>query len=434
MTLSPKKPSSDWRWVALTGYAIIIATFGIVGGWAAVTKIDQAVVAPGVVAVETNRKTLQHYEGGIVREILVKEGNVVQSGQVVLRLQAVQAQANLDLTTSQLLSMLAFEARLAAERLQLDKIIWPEEIIVKRSEMLERVIRDQQAQFDERRASLRGQVDVLSSRVEQLQKQIDGTKLEKVSTEEQVAFINKELVGLRELTEKNLIPVSRVYTLERERARLEGVIGRAISDISKAEAQIGETKIQIQQLRQKFQEDTATQLGDVRQKISELREKVAVAADVLNRVEIVAPVAGSVQNMKVFTLGQVVRSGEPLMDIVPQNEPLIVNAQFSPTDIDGVYAGQDAEIRFSSFHGRMVPVMIGKLQSISYDRLMDEQTRQPYFLGVISLDRASIPEEYRPRVRSGMPADIIVALGERTVVEYIVTPLSSSLRKTFREK
>lgn len=429
--------TADWRGFAIAGYVLIFAIFGIAGGWAAVTRIDQAAIASGVVTVETNRKTIQHFEGGIVREILVHEGDHVEAGQVLVRLEETQAQANSGMLTYQYLSARAMEARLWAERTQQEKLVWPKAIADEANALdpaLRRVLTDQEAQFHERRASLDGQVDVLQSRIEQLQTQIAGTKREKAATEEQVAFIDKELVGLRELAEKNLVPLSRVYALERERARLEGVIGRAISDIAKAEAQVGETTLQIQQLRQKFQEDTAAQLVDVRQKISDLKEKLTVAEDVLKRVDIVAPRAGSVQNLKVFTLGQVIRSGEPLMDIVPQDEPLLVHAQFSPNDIDGVHAGQDAEIRFPSFHGRMIPVMMGKLQSISHDRMIDEQSKQPYYLGVISLDRAQIPEEYRERVRSGMPAEVIVALGERTVVDYIVSPLTSTLRKTFREK
>ncbi|MFG1432364.1 HlyD family type I secretion periplasmic adaptor subunit [Xanthobacter sp. V2C-4] len=432
-------PSSsvEWRGFAIAGYVLIFAIFGIAGGWAAVTQIDQASIATGVVGIETNRKTVQHFEGGIVSEILVKEGDLVQDGQVLVRLEPTQAQANTGMLTYQYLSALATEARLWAERTEQPNIEWPEQLSTELSKLdpaLRRVLADQQAQFDERRASLDGQIDVLQSRIEQLKTQIEGTKKEQSSTEEQVTFINKELEGLHDLSDKKLIPLSRVFAVERERARLEGLIGRAISDIAKAEAQIGETTIQVHQLRQKFQEDTASQLVDVRQKISDLKEKLTVAHDVLKRIEIAAPRTGTVQNLKVFTLGQVIRSGEPLLDIVPQDEPLIVNAQFSPNDIDGIHAGMDAEIRFSSFHGRVVPVMTGKLQSISHDRLIDEQSKQPYYLAVISLDRAQIPQEYRERVRSGMPAEVIVALGERTVVNYLVGPLTSTLRKSFREK
>lgn len=428
------KQVRSWRSFAIVGYGVIFMIFGIVGGWSAFFKIDQAAIAPGVVSVETNRKTVQHFEGGIVKEILVKEGDIVREGQLLFRLQRTQAEASSEVFGNQLKSALAAEARLMAERDQEEEITWPHELTNSLADWLDTVLSDQRAQFEQRRASQKGQIEVLNSRIAQLQTQIKGSHQEQVSAEAQVKLIQKELVGLHELAGKNLIPIARVYAMEREQARLEGTIGRAISDAAKAEAQISETMVQIEQVRRKFQEEVAAQLVDVRQKISELREKVAVARDVLARVDIVAPIGGSVQNLRVFTLGQVIRSGEPLLDIVPQNEPLVVSAHFSPNDIDGVYAGQSAEIRFPSFHGRTLPAMIGRLQSLSHDRMVDEQSREPYYLGVVSLERAQIPDEYRQRVRSGMHAEVIVALGERTVMGYLIYPLASSLRKSFREK
>ena len=272
------------------------------------------------------------------------------------------------------------------------------------------------------------------SRIVQLHTEIDGISIEKSSTEKQTEYINKELVGLRELAGKNLVPVTRVYAMERERTRLEGDIGRAVADIAKAQSSIGEMNIQIQELTQKFQEDVASSLLDVRQKIADLRERSSVSQDVVNRLAITAPRAGTVQNLKVFTIGQVLRGGEPLLDIVPDNDALVVHAEFSTADIDNVFAGMTAEIRFPAFHSRTIPVMLGKIESISHDRLLDEATHQYYYLGVVSLNRADIPEEYRSRVRAGMPAEIIVSSGERTVLNYLVGPLSSSLRKTFREQ
>ncbi len=184
-------------------------------------------------------------------------------------------------------------------------------------------------------------------------------------------------------------------------------------------------------MREKFQEDVAKSLVDVREKLAEVRQKLAVAKDVLHRIEVVAPVAGTVQNLKVFTIGQVIRQGEPLLDIVPKNERLIIEAQFSPSDIDGVYDGQVAEVRFPAFHSRMIPLILGHLESVSRDRLMDEASKQPYYRGIVVLDKTEIPEELRSRVRAGMPAEVIAASGERTVLSYIVSPLSQTLRKGF---
>jgi HlyD family secretion protein len=435
MTKKSEKSISDWRGIAVAGYAVIILTFGVVGVWAAVAKLDKAVVAQGFVAVETNRKSVQHFEGGMVREIFIKEGDHVTKGEVLFSLKKVQAQANNDLVKNQLDSGLALEARLLAERDQKENITWPEEFSGRSAEpLLVRIMTDQIHQFQERHTSLEGQVSVLESRIEQLTMGIRGIAIEKDSTEKQVGYINDELVNLRDLGKKQLVPMTRVYAMERERTRLEGVIGHSIADTAKAQSSIGEIKIQIQQLRQKFQEDIASSLLEVRQKIADARERVTVAGDVLNRVEIVAPLEGTVQNLKVFTVGQVLRPAETLVEIVPDEEPLVVNAQFSPNDIDTVYGGQQAEIRFPAFHSREIPLMMGRIESISHDRLLDEQTRQFYFLGVISLDRSDIPEEYRPRIRPGMPAEVVVATGERTVLSYIISPLSESLRKSFRER
>jgi len=429
------RSSSEWRPVAFAGYTLIAMTFGVAGVWAAVAKLDKAVIATGFVETETNRKTVQHLEGGIVRQILIKEGDHVTEGQVLFRLEQVQAEANNESLSNQLDSALALEARLVAERDGARKISWPKEFTDRLIEpTLSHTLDDQIHQFEERRGSLEGQKNVIESRIVQLHKEIDGISIEKTSTESQTTYINQELVGLRELAGKNLVPVTRVYAMERERTRLEGSVGRAVADMAKAESSIDEMNIQIQELTQKFQEEVASSLLDARQKIADLRERLSVSQDVVNRLAITAPRAGMVQNLKVFTIGQVLRGGEPLLDIVPDNDALVVHAEFSTTDIDNVFAGMTSEVRFPAFHSRTIPVMLGKIESISHDRLLDESTHQYYYLGLVSLNRADIPEEYRSRVRAGMPAEVIVSSGERTVLNYLVGPLSSSLRKTFREQ
>ena len=322
-----------------------------------------------------------------------------------------------------------------AERDEKSEIAWPVEFdLEKQDPVVSGLIVDQVNQFNERRASLLGQIKILKSKANQLRIEISGIDIEKDSTEKQTKYINEELVGLRRLLTKHLVPTNRVLTMERERTRLEGVIGKAIADKAKIEGAISEIGSQIAQLKQKQHEDIATSLLDVRQKIGDFRQKSIVAADVLRRVAITAPRAGTVQNMKVFTLGQVVRSGELLLEVVPEDERLIIHAQFSPNDIDVIHEGQRAEIRFPAFHSRTIPLMTGELESISSDRLVDEASKQPYYLGIISIDRAEVPEEYRSRLRSGMPAEVLVAAGERTVLDYLISPLQSSLAKTFIEQ
>jgi len=348
-------------------------------------------------------------------------------------LENVQAKANYQTIESQLYTLLAMEARLIAERDQKAEITWPEALVTPNSDGAfdSHIAADQVAEFNKRRSSLQDQVEMLKSRIDQLGDEIRGTQMEKASAEGQIDFINKELIGLRELNEKKLIPATRLYAMERERERLEGAIGEAIANIAKSNGAIGEYNIQIQQLREKFQEDVAKSLVEVREKLADVRQKLVVAKDVLHRIEVVAPVAGTVQNLKVFTIGQVIRQGEPLLDIVPKNERLIIEVQFSPSDIDGVYEGQEAEVRFPAFHSRMIPLILGHLESVSRDRLVDEASKQPYYRGIVVLDNMEIPEELRSRVRAGMPAEVIVASGERTVLSYIVSPLTQTLRKGF---
>jgi HlyD family secretion protein len=434
MTASPARTGGGARWlgIAVAGYALIGFTFGVLGVWAMVAKIDRAVAAPGVVSLETNRKTVQHYEGGRVREILVKEGQAVEQGAVLFRLENIEAKANFETIRHDLDAYLATEARLVAERDQKPEIAWPVELAERSADAsVAQALNDEAAEFNKSQASLKNQIEVMESRIRQIGDEINGTELQKKSAEGQIDFINKELVGLRELDEKKLIPTARLYVAEIERERLEGVIGESIARIAKSNGEIGEIRIQIQQLQGKFQEDVAKSLIDVRARTAELRQKLGVANDVLRRVDVVAPVSGTAQNLKVFTIGQVVKAGEPLVEIVPRSERLVVEVQISPTDIDGIHSGQAAEVRFPAFHSRLVPLIVGRLDSVSRDRLVDDATKQPYYRGIVSLAETQIPEELRPRVRAGMPAEVLVATGERTVMSYIVQPLASTLRRGF---
>nr|WP_244474871.1 HlyD family type I secretion periplasmic adaptor subunit [Methylobacterium sp. Leaf99] len=431
---APPPHLTTWKHHAIAGYVLIFSTFGVMGAWGAVARLDRAVVSPGTIAVENSRKIVQHFEGGMVREVLVKEGQTVREGELVLRLDPIQATASVDLFRSQLDATLVQEARLLAERDSRDSLELPPEIQARQTEpAVARVIGDQTAQLKERRGSLVGQIELLESRVRQLKNEISGLGVEKSATEQQVGFINQELVGLRQLREKNLIPVSRLLVMERERTRLEGVIGRSVADTAKAENGINETGLQITQLRQKLQEDIAGQLLEARQRSAELREKFAVAQDVLRRLEVRAPRSGVVQSLKVYTIGQVVRSGEALMEIVPDDDKLVVHVQFAPNDLETVHAGMPAEIKFPSFHSRRIPTILGNLESVSRDRLIDETTRQPYFLGIVQISKLQIPEMMQGRLVAGMPAEIVVTTGERTALSYIVSPFFEALGRSFNE-
>lgn len=265
----------DWKHPAAIGYAIITFTFVVLGGWSAIAKLDSAVTAPGFIAEENSRKSIQHLEGGIIKEILVREGQHVAAGQVLFRMDPTQAQASFDLQEIQVDALLAQEARLVAERDRATAIVWPEEIKARSDQpTVKQAIADQTKQFVDRQASLHGQINVLQSKIEQYKTEIEGLRLERDATKRQLEYIVQELTDLQYLLSENLVQKSRVLALEREKSRLEGVIGRSMTDEAKAENGIGETKLQIGQVQNKFDEELAGSILEVRQKINDAREKI----------------------------------------------------------------------------------------------------------------------------------------------------------------
>jgi HlyD family type I secretion membrane fusion protein len=440
MTTKPELPVAehpvrDWRRPALVGYVIIIFAFGIFGGWAALAKLDSAVVAPGTVTVESNRKTIAHLEGGIVQQILVREGQHVARGQVLFRMDDTQPQASADMTHNQLMAALGQEARLIAERDGKSAVTFPPQMFAATAgPVAAEVVADQSKQFDERRASLSNQISIFEKKIVQYNSELEGLASEKDATERQLKFIEEELRDLRGLLEKQLVPKARVMSLEREKGRLEGLIGRSMAETSKAHNGVSEARLQIDQLRKKYLEDVNQSLLDVRQKISDLRERARVSADILRRVEIHAPRAGVVQNVRASTVGGIVKPGEPLLELIPDGDELIVSGQISPSDIDVVAPGSEAEVRFAAFHGKVLPVVMGRILSLSRDRLTDEVTRQPFFLARVAVDREQLPADVRDKITAGMPAEVIIPTGERSMADYLLRPLSNKMRKALREQ
>ncbi len=431
----PAKLASDYKRVARIGILIIVLTFGVLGLWAAFSPLDSAVIAPGVVSVETNRKTVQHLEGGIVRKILVREGDQVKAGQVLFELDPLQARATFEMTRNQLVTLSAQSARLLAERDGRSAIAWPADLTANTADpVVARAMADEQQQFIERRATLQGQTDLLNARISQFRSEIDGINRQRQAMEEQVAYLGDEIDGLRQIYDQGLVPRPRLLALERERASLRGAIGRAIADRSKAEKGINEAALQIRQIRQQFNEEVSQSLAEVQPKVADLRERHAVASDAVARIQIRAPVTGAAQNLKVFTNGAVIAPGAALVDIVPSDEKLIINAQVSPTDVDNIHPGMKAEVRFPSFHARNIPVIEGDVQTISGDRLINEANNQPYFLAIIHVDNKELPAAVRGRLNPGLPAEVIITTGERSALQYLWSPLTNALRKTMREE
>jgi HlyD family type I secretion membrane fusion protein len=433
MSYSETNAIPDWKRPALLGYAVIFMTFVVIGGWSAIAKLDSAVVSTGVVAAKSNRKTVQHLEGGIIQNIYVREGQRVHQGDTLFRLDRTQAQATLDLHQNQFYASLAQEARLVAERDGASEVLFPDELEQLRfMPTVARAITDQIKEFEERRISLRGQVSLLESKITQYQSEITGLVAEQTATKEQLHWILEELRALRQLLDRNLVQKSRVMALEREKSRLEGAVGRSTADQAKAKNGIEEARLQIRQLRQKFLQEVGAQILDIRQKIADLREKIRVAKDVFDRLVITAPVSGTVQNLRFFTLGGVIKGGEPLLDIVPEDDALIIQAHVSPHDVESLFPGMRAEIRLPAFRTSSLPLIMGNVYSVSRDRLIDETTKEPYFLAQVVVE--DLPKAIRERLTAGMPAEALFPTGERTLLNYLLRPLQDRMLSALREK
>jgi HlyD family type I secretion membrane fusion protein len=429
------RPSDNYKRIALIGFILIGATFGVLGLWAALTPLSSAVIGHGTVVVESNRKTIQHLEGGLIRKILVHEGDRVKAGQVLFELDPVQTTANLGIVRNQLFTLLARADRLQSERDHLSGPRFSTEVLGQLSDpIVAQAVSDERRQFQERQATIAGQVEILNSRIGQYREQIQGIDQQRASMQEQVGFLNEEISGLNELFKQNLVPKPRLLALERERSQITGEIGKSLSEKAQAQKAIGEASLQAHQIRQQFDQENAKELADIQAQTTDLREKFTVARDVANRINVVSPVSGTAQNLHFFTEGAVVRAAEPLVDIVPDHGAMVIHAQISPNDVDSVHSGMRAELRFPSFHSRTIPVINGVIGTVSQDRLVDEATHTPYFLVIITINDANLPVELRGRLKPGLPAEIVVPTGARTALEYIFNPLSNALHKTMREK
>ena len=437
--LSGSAQMNDHRGYGRLGFVAIALVFGGFGVWGALAPLDRAAVAQGQVAVESNNNAVQHLEGGIVREILVRDSQQVKEGDVLLRLQPTNAQANLDLLRKQVDVGLAQEARLVAEQTRADQIKFPADLLARRTVAeTDMAIKDQERQFRERRQTLEGQVGILAAQIEQKQQDMAGRLRQKESLASQLASYKTEMTTVFPLVAKGYYAKNKYLALERDATRVEGDFGLAESDIARLAKGVEEAKLQIKQTRFKFDEDVSNALNDIRGKMSDAREKIVMAEDVLTRVDVRAPRSGTVLGLKVHGVGAVVKPGETLAEIVPLGEGLMVTARISPSDIESVEVGQTAEVRFSNFSSRQTSVILGKVVSLSPDAMVDQtgnqQQQQPYFSAKVVIDYNAVPENIAKKIQPGMQADVLISTGERTALTYFLGPLKSSFAKTFREK
>ncbi|KKC33960.1 HlyD family type I secretion periplasmic adaptor subunit [Devosia psychrophila] len=419
----------------LSGFVAIFVTFGIFGVWAATAPLDSAIVAPGIVAVESNRKLIQHLEGGIVAEIMVREGEHVEAQQVLVRLLPVQADANSAMLQSRLTTLFATQMRLESERAALVEPVFGEASTMIDPSGWPAAIKTQQEIFLERRAIRDSKISILRSRIEQFEQQITGLTVQHDAVLEQKLSLEDEIARLKSGQSSGVVSANQITAMERDGAALAGGYGQLLAQLAQARQSIIETELQIVQITQEYQEDAAVELKDTVTEINELSERLTVAEDVRDRTLIRAPQSGVVQNIKLHTAGGVLRPAETIMEIVPQDEQLIISARIRPLDIDSVAPGQMSEVKFPAFSNRSMPTIMGTVDVVSADLIYPEPGRgDPYYEARISVADVDVPDLIKGRLLPGMPADAMIITGERTLMDYLVKPISDSLDKSMREQ
>ena len=419
------------------GFAIVAFLIFGIGGWAATIPLEGAVVAQGSIVVDSNVKKVQHLSGGIVKEIRVREGDHVKAGDILVRLDETQTKAANSVVITNLDELIAQQARLEAERDNADHVAFPAIFVTRaqdsQSDAARTMIAEQKL-FELRREARNGKKAQLKERVAQLRKEIQGYIGQTTAKEREIALINKELEGVRELREKNLIPLTRLTALERDAARIEGERNQLIAATAQSEGKVTETELQIIQVDQDLRSEVAKDLGETRSKVSEFVERKAATDDQLKRTEIRAPQNGIVQQLTIHTVGGVVSAGDAMMLIVPDADVLIVEVKIAPQDIDQLYPGQAATLRFTAFNMRTTPEIKGNVNFISADITQDQRTGISYYVARITLDPSEVARLGDVKLIPGMPVIAFIKTSERTMLSYLTRPLRDQVERAFKEK
>lgn len=421
----------------LIGATVTFLFFGVFGAWAAFAPLAGGAIAPGIVSPEGSRKTVQHLEGGIIREILVRDGDRVATGDPLIVLEETQARANFEVLQRQRRAFAAMEARLLAEQSQKDEIafpVWLEEAGLTDADA-RAAMEAEEALFETRRETMASTVDILNERIAQLREEIEGFHAQIASDEVQLGLISEEAAGVEALVRKGLERKPRLLALQRREAEIASALAGKKAAIARAERQIGETEIRISATRSQMLDEVAERLTDVRTRLGSIEEEIEARRDVLQRTVIHAPVAGTVVAMRVSTPGGVIRPGDAILDIVPEGGDLIVDARVAPTDIDIVHAGLEAQVRLTSFSQRTLPPVKGTVLTVSADSLEDERTGDRYFKAKVHIEAEALAAlGGNIQLTPGMPADVLIVTGERTFLSYLMRPITDSFRRSFREE
>ncbi|MEM6308652.1 MAG: HlyD family type I secretion periplasmic adaptor subunit [Pseudomonadota bacterium] len=424
------------RWPLIVGFTGLTILLGGFGTWAVYTEIAGAIVATGRIEVERNRQVVQHLTGGVVSEIKVDEGDLVEAGQVLIELDSTRLKSELAITEGQLYEIVARRGRLEAERDQSDEIVFLPELLERSAENAEwRELKDGQSNlFYARKESTAKELEQLNKRQEQITNQIEGIDAQLVSLREQSALIDQELESQQSLLDRGLAQASTVLALRRNAASLQGQLGELQATRAQAEARITETEIEVLSIETRLREEAITQLRDMRYRELELREQRAALLEDLDRLEIRAPVSGIVYGLEVQTLRAVIQPAQPVLYLVPQDRPLVIAAQVEPVHIDQVLVGQDVNLRFSALDQRTTPELIGKVAIVSADAFEDEATRATYYRAEIELAPGEIDRlDQNVSLIPGMPVEAYIRTDDRSPLEYLTKPLLDYFNRAFRE-
>ncbi len=416
------------------GVAVLFTTFVFFAIWAFLAPIDSSAVAPGTVVVKSHRKSVQHLDGGIVSKILIKEGELVKEGQPLLVLDDVQIKAQLEIARAQNITLAAQVARLRAERDQLSKVSYPELL---NDATDPRIIEAKLAEnnvFNASKKAHEGEIAVLNERIGQISSKIKGLQSQIDSKKQLVASFTEEINDLKELLAEGFADKLRLRDMERNRALHAGETAEFYSEIASNQMLISETRLQILQVQKTFQEEVAGKLSEALAQLNDAEERVAASQDKLNRIVITAPSSGIVLGLSVHNENSVIPPGQAIFEIVPQNAELAIDAQVSPSDIDRVTVGLLAEVRFNAFNQSQIAKMNGKVTYLSADRVTDaNSSNPPYYKALIELTPESSKDLGNLQLLPGMPADVLINTGERTLVEYLVKPITDAFAHSFIE-
>lgn len=404
-----------------TGAAAVTVLATLVVGMSTVVSLSGAVVASGQMVVDTSVKKIQHPTGGVVGAILARDGQRVAAGETLVRLDDTQTKANLAVVTKELDELAARRAREEAERDGVEIVRFPEDLAARAGDPdVKRLLDGELTLFMNRKSARENQKAAL-------QEQIAGLEVQRASRVSQIEWIQKELAGVRDLWEKNLVPYSKLTALEREGARLEGERGQLISSIA-------ETRLKIAQIDQDLRSETGKDLAEIRAKTGELVEKKVAAEDQMRRIELKSPLDGVIHQSQTHTVGGVVSPGETLMQVVPEHDALTIEIKLAPQDVDQVHLGQAAVVKFPSFNQRTTPELNGEISLVSADVAQDQKTGATYYIARIAVQERELERLEGQKLVPGMPVEAFVQTGERTVMSYLTKPMRDQIARAFREK